>query len=93
MFHTIAAIADENKRVDDGQQEHLVDPDPVAILGLDVTNAFNCLKREALFDFLRKGCRAHLDGQLEGDMAQSEGWDLLWNLVQAHYGVHCLLKY
>ena len=26
-------------------------------------------------------------------MAQSEGWDLLWNLVQAHYGVHCLLKY
>ena len=93
MFHTIAAIADENKRVDDGQQEHLVDPDPVAILGLDVTNAFNCLKREALFDFLRKGCRAHLDGQLEGDMAQSEGWDLLWNLVQAHYGVHGLLKY
>ena len=34
-----------------------------------------------------------MDGQLEGDMAQSEGWDLLWNLVQAHYGVHGLLKY
>ena len=25
--------------------------------------------------------------------AECEGWDLLWNIVQAHYGVHCILKY
>ena len=73
-----------------------MDADPIAIVGLDVSNTFNCLRREVLFEFLRKGCKAHLQGQSQPDAStqpECEGWDLLWNIVQAHYGVHGILKY
>jgi hypothetical protein len=64
MFHTIAAIAEENKLPGgDVSQRPQLDADPIAIVGLDVSNAFNCLRREALFEFLSKGCKAHLQGQ------------------------------
>ena len=56
MFHTIAAIAEENKQPEgDVSQRPQLDADPIAIVGLDVSNAFNCLQREVLFEFLSKG--------------------------------------
>ena len=94
MFHTIAAIAEENKCLGDDASQSQVDSDPIDIVGLDVSNAFNSLPTEVLFEFLGKGCKAHLQGQQYDDAtAQCEGWDMLWNIVQAHYGVHSILKY
>ena len=97
MFHTIAAIAEENKLPGgDVSQRQQLDANPIAIVCLDVSNAFNCLLREVLFEFLSKGCKAHLQGQSQPDVStqpECEGWDLLWNIVQAHYGVHGILKY
>ena len=93
MFHTIAAIAEKNKCLGVDASQRQVDSDPIAIVGLDVSNAFNSLRREVLFEFLSKGCKAHLQGQQLDEASQSEGWDILWNIVQAHYGVHGILKY
>ena len=63
MFRTIAVIAEESKLPwGDASQRQQVDADPIAIVGLDVLNAFNGLRGEVLFEFLSKRCKAHLQG-------------------------------
>ena len=74
-------IDEENKLPggDVSQRPQLV-ANPFAIVCLDVSNTFNCLQREVLFEFLRKGCKAHLQGHSQPDVStqpECEGCDLL----------------
>ena len=58
------------------------------VLALDAKNAFNSLKREAIWPFFQ----THLGGA--GDsMEQRQAWVLLWKYVEAHYCVEGLLLY
>ena len=61
---------------------------PFVVVVLDAKNAFNSLKREAIWQFFQ----THLGGA--GDSVElQQAWVLLWKYVEAHYGVEGLLQY
>ena len=89
MFHLLSSMV---RTVPRGMPEggQLVS-DPLMVLVLDCTNAFNTLSKQGLLNCLQEGCEKH--GGTTEDQNQPVGWDLLWSYIHAHYGVKGVLKY
>ena len=89
MFHLLASCARSVQIADEVQQ------DPVVLIALDITNAFNSLSRQSLLDFLAAGCETHvsLGPEPERDLNHPIGWDILWRHIKAHYGTSGILKH
>ena len=57
MFHLLASMVESVSRgVPDGGTPV---PDPLTVLALDCTNAFNTLSKQGLLEFLQEGCEKH----------------------------------
>ena len=91
MFHFLASMVESVPRgVPAGGT--LVD-DPLTVLALDCTNAFNTLSKQGLFKFLQEGCEKHGGVPDSSQENGPVGWDILWSYIDAHYGVKGVLKY
>jgi hypothetical protein len=88
MFHLLSCIVQTVPR---GVPLGGPAQDPLVVLALDCTNAFNTLSKQGLLNFLQEGCENH--GGTTDDQDQPVGWDLLWSYINAHYGVKGVLKY
>ena len=91
MFHFLASMVESVPRgVPAGGT--LAD-DPLTVLALDCTNAFNTLSKQGLFKFLQEGCEKHGGVPDSSQENGPVGWDILWSYIDAHYGVKGVLKY
>ena len=90
MFHTLASVAESVR--DPAPDPACPRLEPIVLLALDSTNAFNTLKRQVLMEFLQKGTE-QVNGIEEGNPhTKPVGWDILWRHIQAHYGTPGTLK-
>jgi hypothetical protein len=88
MFHLIKA----QLHAASGEQRAATH-DPVVAATLDCRNAFNCLFRQHLVDFLDTGCAEHASLIQDEEHDKPVGWDILYNHLRAHYGICGHLKY
>ena len=88
MFHLVAAMEEEARTLNAQAGPAVQAHGPFVVVALDAKNAFNSLKREAIWRFFQ----THLGGA--GDsVEQRQAWALLWKYVEAHYGVEGRLRY
>jgi hypothetical protein len=83
MLKSIGNIAEMDTNVED----------PIVILTLDSSNAFNSLKRAHLISVLRQGCEQFVGPEQCSEDGKVIGWDILWRHIEANYGVHGVLKF
>ena len=83
MLKSIGDIAETDTNVED----------PIVILTLDSSNAFNSLKRAHLISVLRQGCEHFVGPEQCSEDGKVIGWDILWRHIEANYGVHGVLKF
>ena len=90
MFHLLASLAEAAQ-----DEKDLPRNDPIALVVLDSTNAFNEQKRQSIYDNMMEGCRAQCPPglpELQGSENSPYGWDILAGYIQAHYSVKGILK-
>ena len=92
MFHLLALLAEAAQ----GNRTDNPSDDPIVILAVDSTNAFNTVSRQQVLDTMKKGCRALCPpGIAEAPDSDSKpfGWDIMAGYILAHYSVKGILKY